>query len=400
MTSAHAFDREEVMAYLDGELTASREGAVRAHLDGCAQCRALVDELRHVSTALGAWQVEAAPAGLRADLARASTIPSSASVEARSAWPVAARRKLFGLPRWTLVAAPAGVLLLAAVLGSQMTWERTAPDVVAGPTTREAEVAQREAHAYGQSRGQAAPIEVPGRGGQSAEITGPMIVRTATLKSGTDRFDEIRASLEKIVAMHQGRIGSLRVTGEPPARRSLQATLRIPSPGLDAALGALRALGSVRDESIASEEITDTYRDLRVRITNSRREEQRLVELLAKRTGDLADVLAVEQALARVRGEVEQMEAQERAMKGRVDFATVTIQIDENYRAEMTIGSQSIGGRLRNAFVDGVRDAASGVVDVALGLLSVLPSLAIWVLMLFWPARLLWRRVRRPAHSA
>ena len=141
--------------------------------------------------------------------------------------------------------------------------------------------------------------------------------------------------------------------------------------------------------------ITDSYRDLRVRITNSRREEQRLVELLAKRTGDLADVLAVEQALARVRGEVEQMEAQERAMKGRVDFATVTIQVDENYRAEMTIDSQSLGARLRNAFVDGVRNAASGVVDVALGILSVLPSLAIWVLVLFWPARRLWRLARQ-----
>jgi Domain of unknown function (DUF4349) len=101
-----------------------------------------------------------------------------------------------------------------------------------------------------------------------------------------------------------------------------------------------------------------------------------------------------------VRGEVEQMEAQERAMKGRVDFATVTIQIDENYRAEMRIDSQPLGMRLRNAFVDGVRDAASGVIDVVLGLLGVLPSFAIWVLLLLWPARLIWRRVRRAAESA
>ena len=49
MTITHEVDREEVMAYLDGELAAARAVDVRAHLDQCAECRALADELREVS---------------------------------------------------------------------------------------------------------------------------------------------------------------------------------------------------------------------------------------------------------------------------------------------------------------------------------------------------------------
>ena len=65
MTITHEIDREEVMAYLDGEIAAARAVVVRAHLDQCAECRALADELREVSAGLGEWAVEPAPDTLR-----------------------------------------------------------------------------------------------------------------------------------------------------------------------------------------------------------------------------------------------------------------------------------------------------------------------------------------------
>ena len=181
--------------------------------------------------------------------------------------------------------------------------------------------------------------------------TGPMIVRTANIRLSTDAFDTMRAQVERLTTAHDGRIGSIEISGEPASGRSLNATLRIPTARFDAALAAIRQLGKVSSESQSSEEITDAYRNLTVRIANSRREEQRLVELLTKRTGDLADVLAVEQALARVRGEVEEMESVERAMIGRVDEATVMLRVSENYRADLGLGPVSLGTRFHNALV-------------------------------------------------
>ena len=56
MTS-HAIDREEVMAYVDGELDANRSAEIETHLKGCEDCRSLVGELRAVSMRLATWHV-------------------------------------------------------------------------------------------------------------------------------------------------------------------------------------------------------------------------------------------------------------------------------------------------------------------------------------------------------
>ena len=72
-------------------------------------------------------------------------------------------------------------------------------------------------------------------------------------------------------------------------------------------------------------------------------------------------MLAVEQALARVRGEVEEMESIERAMIGRVDEATVVLRISENFRADLGLGPVSLGTRFHNALVVGLQDAADYV---------------------------------------
>ncbi|MGB3086669.1 MAG: zf-HC2 domain-containing protein, partial [Phycisphaerae bacterium] len=45
--------REHLSAYLDRELTAELSAAVRAHLDACPDCRALLKDLRATVDLLG-----------------------------------------------------------------------------------------------------------------------------------------------------------------------------------------------------------------------------------------------------------------------------------------------------------------------------------------------------------
>jgi len=219
----------------------------------------------------------------------------------------------------------------------------------------------------------------------------PMVIRIATLHLSTDAFDTMRATVERLSAAHEGRIESLSIGGDAN-QRSLSATLRVPSVRLDALLAALRPLGRIRNEAINTEDVTSEYQDLSIRIANSKREETRLVELLARRTDKLADVLAVEQELARVRTAVERMEASLRGTKNRVDRSTVNLRIDENYRAEVALGPLPLRARLRNAFVDGVGTAASGIVSIVLAVVQIAPTLLLWALLLFWPVK--WAIVR------
>ena len=58
----HPLSPDELMEYLDGELTVEQAAAVQAHVATCAGCQRLSVELHGVSRNLAQWQVED-PAG-------------------------------------------------------------------------------------------------------------------------------------------------------------------------------------------------------------------------------------------------------------------------------------------------------------------------------------------------
>src|SRR5271169_960367 len=74
--TAHIVAPEEIMAFLDGELSAAETQTVSAHLDHCTECAALAEELRATSQSLARWNVEAMPprleAAIREQAAKAS----------------------------------------------------------------------------------------------------------------------------------------------------------------------------------------------------------------------------------------------------------------------------------------------------------------------------------------
>ena len=222
-----------------------------------------------------------------------------------------------------------------------------------------------------------------------------MIVRSAQLSLTTKEFDKARAGVENTVKRHRGYVADLKVGGATGNGRTLTATLRVPADQLDATLAELKTLGRVESESQGGQDVTSEYVDLQARLANSRNTEKRLTELLAQRTGKLSDVLEVEQELDRVRGDIEQMEAQRKNMANQVTFATVNVSVSEDYRAQLQVVPPSTATRLSNAAVEGYRSMVDGVVSFALFVLSNGPSLLLWVALLFLPARFAWKRLRR-----
>ena len=221
-----------------------------------------------------------------------------------------------------------------------------------------------------------------------------MIARTAGLTLTTKEFDKARASLEDILKRHNGYMGELSVSAPSDTGRTLTATLRIPAQQLDSALAELKNLGRVENESQGGEEVTAQYVDLAARLANAQHTEQRLTEILRTRTGKLQDVLKVELEIDRVRGEIEQMQAERKELTKRVAFATLNTTVKEEYKARLQGAPPSTGSRFRNAAVDGYNTVVEGLIDVGLFLLSSGPSLLIWVAILFFPARWAWRKVR------
>jgi hypothetical protein len=229
--------------------------------------------------------------------------------------------------------------------------------------------------------------------------TAPMIARTASLSLVVKDFSAIQAAVKAVVSRHSGYIGELNTSTPPDAAKTFSATLRVPSAQLEPALAELKQLGRADQESQSGEEVTKQYVDLAARLKNSRATEERLLGVLRNNTGKVKDVLEVENEISRVRGEIEGMEADQRALQARIDFATITLSVTEEYKASLNGAPSSTGTRLHNAFVTGYHSVVENMVGLTAWLLESGPTLLLWVALLFFPLRWAWRRLRRTLTS-
>jgi Domain of unknown function (DUF4349)/Putative zinc-finger len=439
--SNHPVEHEELMAYLDGELSPDRATESAEHLEQCPECRQVAADLRGVSETLVAWRVEEAerePAKkVIEELHKRAAEKSSSSLTWTWRSPLNPLR--WPKPVWGLAGAALVMLLVftpfvlrtrtaknQSVMQDYYAPEPTisgkipARQPAAPPkSARGTRQAQTELYAYeGLSsesktpRASATPDPADSklddiRAGDEEEeaqdeekpsnipgANGPMIIRTAELQVTTDAFDKARPAVEDILKRHHGYVGELNVNTPTGSARSLTGALRVPANQLEATLSDLKSLGRTEKETQGGQEVTQQYVDLEARLANAKHTEQRLVEMQRDRTGKLSDVLAVEMQISRVRGEIEQMEAQRKTMKNQVDFATITITLAEAYKAELKAVPPSTGTQVRNAAVEGYRTLVDGIISVLLWLLSAGPTLLVWAAILFWPARMAWKRLK------
>jgi hypothetical protein len=228
-----------------------------------------------------------------------------------------------------------------------------------------------------------------------AGMQAPMIARTAALTILVKNLAAARASLDTMVAKHNGYGASLVMDTPESGQRQFRASLRIPADQFAQALADLKALGRTLNETQSGEEVTQQHSDLVARLQNSRETEQRLRAILEQRTGKIEDVLQVEEEIARVRGEIESMEAEQKMLEHRVTFATVDLQLTEEYKEHFNSSPVSTSGRLHNAFIEGMSNAAETALGLALFVEEFGPAILIWFALLGVPAYFVWRRYRR-----
>jgi hypothetical protein len=427
-TRNHPIEQEELMAYLDGELATNRAVAAAAHLEHCAECQELAADLRKLSQEMMVWEVEAADIEVKMPIAIAAAGQDRprASKKKRLGWRTLLTRR--GLA-WAGGSTAVLLLVLSFFSVSHLRpqYARINTYISPAPSAPRQSVDDNYSPSYGRNsgslngslrgKGEASDGTLAGlissnanRGSRIRESesegnetdsnehtvpTVPMIARVAGITLTTKEFDKTRASLEEILKRHNGYMGELKVSAPSDAGRSLTATLRIPAQQLDAAMTELKKLGRVEDESQGGEEVTQQYVDLEARLANGKHTEQRLTEILRTRTGKLQDVLKVELEIDRVRGEIEQMQAEKKELSKRVAFATLNTTVKEEYFAKLQGTPPSTGSRFRNAAVDGYNTVVEGLIDVGLFLLSAGPSLLLWAAILFFPARWVWKKLRR-----
>jgi hypothetical protein len=218
----------------------------------------------------------------------------------------------------------------------------------------------------------AAPGAQPPSNPAVADSAAPrMIIRTGNAMLQVDDLEPAIARVQQLAQRLGGYVANTSMQTGRVNVHEATLELKIPAARWDQAVAGLRPLGKLEGMTTHTEDVGEEYVDVTARMTNARRLEQRLVELLANRTGRLEDVLAVERELARVRGEIERYEGRLRFLRTRVATSTLTVRLHE----PMPV----IGGRPGgNPIVEAFRDAWDNFV----GFLTALIAMMGWLIPL------------------
>lgn len=431
--SQHAFEPEEIMAYLDGELVANEAAALANHLEHCSECQAVATQLRQISERMLDFQVEPCPTGVHwvalVDVKKQSAVRSEMGR-------LGAKRRIAALARQFVPKSPLGWasvfgVLAILVIAVIVTLDQFPSSVSTRATDMEA--VQLDISPYNKAVPPSKPASpmpsgprsdngrfmnpgllgritagVPsgGRAGggggdglsqdeRDAAVPTRMIEQTASITIVASNYDQASKAVEQITTRHGGYVQDMNADTQTGTARSLSATVRVPEKQLESALADLGGLGHVEQESRSNQEVTDQYIDLTARLRNARAEERRILEILKTRTGKLADVLDAERELARVGGEIESMEGKRTYMEHEVSYATVQVQLNEVYRAQLNPEASSTRTRIRNSLVEGFRNLSDCLISIVVFVFAYGPSILLWLALVGLPAWFAWRRFRR-----
>lgn len=215
-----------------------------------------------------------------------------------------------------------------------------------------------------------------------------MVIRTGQAFIEVEKVDAAELKIRQLAAQVGGYITNSSMTGGRDQVRQATFELKIPAPRYEAAVGSLSTIGKVETVSTNAQDVGEEFVDVTARVNNSRRLEERLIGLLANRTGKLDEVLRVERELARVREEIERYEGRLRYLTSRVALSTLTITVHEPAPIlGSNPGENPIAAALRRAWRNFVALLSAAIASLGVLIPLGLVGFAGWIAYRRWKRR-------------
>ena len=191
-------------------------------------------------------------------------------------------------------------------------------------------VPQPPGDAAGRDQLDGAPLAPDGggavTGGESVATGQPdrSIIKTGEITVEVDNVAETTGAVRALALRLDGYISS---SFQGDFEESATLTLRIPADRFDEAITAIHELdGEVKAEATRDEDVTAAVVDIEARLTNLQAAEQEYRKLL-DRAEKIEDILAIQNQLFQVRGEIEAMQAQLKYLNDQAAMATLTVTV-------------------------------------------------------------------------
>mgnify|MGYP000987956680 CR=1 FL=1 len=403
--------QENLSLYLDQELSEEEMSAVKSHLVNCLACREELASLRETVSLLSSLEEVIPPASFRRELyaklensvsqqrvksehQKKSFFPHGFMDNFRSLrqrtvfWPVAITMVLL------IIVSP--VLLDWVRMGSSKSSDSSliAEDYDAGqgmmsyglenmskgmaPSIAPKMKADNYNNAERNARGASAPqllmtMDTGEAGKQSAAPQEEMLpqttmerklIKNAELYLQVDDFDPAINSLKEHVVALDGYITNETanaVDSRGTKRGSLQ--IRIPQYRFEDFLIGMNNFGKLKNSHIYSQDVTEEYIDVESRLKTMRTKEERLLNIL-NQSGNLSDILAVENELANTRAQLESLEGRMRYLNNQTEYSTVNITVEQvmvSTQQVTTTGLQGVVERAKEAFIKAINNIFLGL---------------------------------------
>jgi hypothetical protein len=199
----------------------------------------------------------------------------------------------------------------------------------------------------------------------------PQLIKTADLTMRLESIDKTVVQIRRIVQSEKGDIYNFQ-DDRPPEnnRRQASLVLKVPSAALDDTLLSISKLGQVQSQAIKSNDVTQQLVDTDARLKSLRQQED-MTRKIMERSGSVKDILAVSNELAKIRQQIEQMDATVKNMRQQVAYSTINLKVEEIKSATPT--SDPLGVRAQETWKNSTHAASGLATNLALVLLWLLP---------------------------
>lgn len=220
--------------------------------------------------------------------------------------------------------------------------------------------------------------------------TGRKMIRTASVEMIVQNPAEMADSITKIAEGMGGYLVSADV-GQNSTAAIL--TIRVPAARFDEARAQIRGLGlKVESEKVDAQDVTQQYVDQGATLRNLRAEEAQYLTIL-KQALTVKDLLAVDEKLSDVRGQIEQQQAEFNALSQQVETVAITISLRTQAEAQIFGLNWRPLYQLKLAMRDGLESVAT-YASAIITILFDLPAILLWIGTIYLVGLGGWKGVR------
>lgn len=417
-------------AAIDGDINEHERSKLDQHIDSCEACTVEFEELKYVVQMLGEMELKALPIGFEEELHEKLIHVKRDSEPVKAGSTIMSKIKSIHIKkRYYGYVATAAVLLMVVVIGKnvlfQPKYESAVMDTASSEEYGLGSDSDMVVYKFNET---AAPAEAPAMEPEmnraefstSNALTGynletspveptqptdgyredRLIIQTANLRMDIEKYDDVYLQITNWVNAAGGYIENESTSYKTnyTDRENLKygyLTLRVPATGYESMISQIKSLGNVTYDSANAYDVTKNYRDTASEVENLKVTEKRLREIMADAV-EIKDILAIENELTRIRGQINSYERQLKDWEALADMTTITVELNEVKSLKPIIEpiDDTLFGKAKEGLIGTINSIKLTIEQVFIWVISKSPVLALLGLLAVF-AKIIYTRKRR-----